>query len=182
MLTIVLPASNGEVFDEQTNEFLFYPEVILKLEHSLVSISKWESKFHKAYIDPLNEQRSMEETIYYIECMTLNPEEVPDGSYRRLTQNDIFTIQEYMNDPMTATVISKMGDSSRKPAKKITNEEIYQLMIANNIPVEFEEWHINRLMTLIEVCQIKGQPQKKMGKNEALEYQRKLNAQRRKKH
>lgn len=182
MLTIEIPASNGELFDEKTNEFLYLPAVTMYLEHSLISISKWEMLTHKAFIDPTTEHRSIEDTLLYIQCMTLNPSDVPPDSYKRLTQEHISKIENYMEDPMTATVINHGPNKPQGPRKKMTNEEIYQLMIVNGIPVEFEKWNINRLMTLIDVCQIKGQPPKKMGKNEALEYQRQLNQARRAKH
>lgn len=178
MLTITLPESKGEYFNEATNEFLYFPEVTLELEHSLVSISKWEAKWHIPYITPDNKPKTLEQSIDYIRCMTLN--EVPDECYNRITQVEMDKITAYMEDPMTATTV-RHGDNNKPSKKIITSEEIYYMMIANQIPVEFETWHINRLMMLIDVCQVKGNPGKKMGRNETLEYQRQLNAARRKK-
>ena len=180
MLTIVIPATKqAELWDEKKQEFITIPpkkEVTLCLEHSLISLSKWESKWCKPFLT--REDKNYEETIDYIKCMTLT-KGVDDEVYTRLTRANIEAINKYIEAPMTATYFSK--DNNRKGNNEIiTNELIYYWMIALNIPVEFEKWHLNRLLTLIRVCNIKNQPAKKMSKREIMSRNAALNAARRK--
>lgn len=176
MLQIEIP--EGEEFDERTNEFLYHSACTLTLEHSLVSISKWESKWKKPFIG--RKDKTNEELIDYIRCMTVTPH-VDPGIYRFLSDDDLKRITEYIEDPMTATWFS---DKNKKSNKKetITSEVIYYMMFANQIPKECEKWHLNRLMTLIRVFGEKNQPPKKMGKNELLNRNRALNEARRAKY
>ena len=174
MLRITIPAT--EVYDETTNEFINAKEVTLQLEHSLVSLSKWESKWCKSFFS--KEEKSMEETVDYIKCMTIT-QNVPPETYNRLTQDHIEQISNYINAPMTATYFSddRQGRSSRET---ITSELIYYWMIALNIPFKCEKWHLNRLLTLIRVCNIKNQPPKKMSRREIISRNAALNEVRRK--
>ena len=175
MLQIVVPP--GELYDEQHQEFLAMDkEQILQLEHSLVSLSKWESKWHKAFLG--KEDKTTEEIMDYVRCMTLN-KNVNPNAYRLLTKKNIEEISDYINDPMTATTFSSNNQKGHNK-EILTNEIIYYYMVAFGIPSEYQKWHLNRLMTLIKVCDIKNQPQKKMSKKEIMNRNAALNAARRK--
>ena len=175
MLRIIIPST--EMWDEVNEKFVYSKEYVLQLEHSLVSLSKWESKWCKPFLS--KENKTFEETIDYIRCMTIN-QHIPDEVYNCLTGENIREINEYISAPMTATRFSKdaIGKGSRE---QITSELIYYWMIALNIPFECQKWHINRLLTLIRVCNIKNQPSKKMSRREIMSRNTALNAARRKK-
>ena len=175
MLRIIIPST--EMWDEVNEKFVDSKEYVLQLEHSLVSLSKWESKWCKPFLS--KENKTFEETIDYIRCMTIN-QNIPDEVYNCLTGENIREINEYISAPMTATRFSNdvMGKGSRE---QITSELIYYWMIALNIPFECQKWHINRLLTLIRVCNIKNQPSKKMSRREIMSRNTSLNAARRKK-
>lgn len=175
MLRIIIPST--EMWDEVNEKFVDSKEQVLQLEHSLVSLSKWESKWCKPFLS--KENKTFEETIDYIRCMTIN-QHIPDEVYNCLTGENIREINEYISAPMTATRFSNdvMGKGSRE---QITSELIYYWMIALNIPFECQKWHINRLLTLIRVCNIKNQPSKKMSRREIMSRNTALNAARRKK-
>ena len=166
----------SEQYNEETNEFIDVKPQILKLEHSLVSISKWESKWHKPFLD--NNDKSIEEVMDYIRCMTINP--VSEYVYYSLTQDNITTIQNYIDDPMTATTIKSIPGKHNNEI--VTSELIYYWMVALEIPFECEKWHINRLLTLIQICNIKNQPAKNMSKREVMNQNRLLNEARRAKY
>ena len=175
MLRITVPAS--EQWDEVNEVFISGPEQTLQLEHSLISLSKWESKWHKAFLG--KEEKSKEETLDYIRCMTLN-QNIDTEVYHRLTPQNIEQINAYISDPMTATHFNDDG-IKHTGREIITSELIYYWMVSLNIPVEFEKWHLNRLLTLIKVCNIKNTPPKKMSKGEIMRRNAALNAARRKK-
>lgn len=165
-----------ELWDEEKEEFIDPKEETLKLEHSLVSLSKWESKYHKPFIT--KEQKTRAETIDYIRFMTLNKNVDPD-IYYCISNEDMDKINQYIEDPMTATTFS--GKDKGASREQITAELIYYWMIALNIPFECQKWHLNKLLTLIRVCNIKNAPPKKMGKNDLMRRNAALNAARRKK-
>jgi hypothetical protein len=148
----------------------------LQLEHSLVSLSKWESKWNKPFLS--KDFKTHEETLDYIKCMTINQNIDPDV-YNGLTSEHITMINNYIESPMTATTFSdsKQNKSNREI---ITSELIYYWMIALNIPFECQKWHLNRLLTLIRVCNIKNAPPKKMSKRATASQYAALNAARRK--
>lgn len=173
MLTITIPAT--EEYDDAREEFIETQEQTLILEHSLVSISKWESKWHKPFLSKDN--KTPEETIDYIRCMTIT-KNVDPNIYYALTPDIVKQINEYIENPMTATWFS---DKSQKKSSKevVTSELIYYWMTALQIPFECDKWHLNRLMTLIQIASIKNQPPKKMSKKDAMNQQRALNAARR---
>ena len=175
MLEITIPKQ--EYFDENRLEFVYVPEQHLTLEHSLVSLSKWESKWHKPFIQ--EESKTMEESLDYIRCMTVN-KNVDPMAYRGITSDLLKQINDYIDAPMTATWFSKEQSKGGK-GEVITSELIYYWMIALQIPVEFEKWHLNRLITLIKVCNIKNAPPKKMSRREIMERNRRLNSARKKK-
>ena len=177
MLRLTIPAR--EFYIEETNEFITTKEQTLQLEHSLVSLSKWESKWCKSFISS-REEKTREETIDYIKCMTIT-QNVDPSVYTYLTQDNINQVLEYINAPMTATYFSddKTGKTNREP---ITSELIYYWMVSLQIPFKCEKWHLNRLITLIRVCNLKNQPPKKMSKRDLMSRNAKLNAARRQKH
>lgn len=176
MLTILV--KGNEYFDEQKSEFVTTKDTVLNLEHSLISLQKWESKWHKPFLTSKNEQKSNEELLDYIRCMTLNTGSIPDMVYLSLTDSQLEEIGKYINDPMTATTFS--GPDHAKSNEVITAEIIYYDMIALNIPTEYRKWHLNQLMTLIKVCSIKNEPPKKMSKSSIMRRNSALNAARRK--
>lgn len=177
MLQLHIPAR--EYFDDETQEFKTLKDTVLQLEHSLISISKWESKWKKPFLS--NEMRTLEESRDYVRCMTLNSN-VQDLTYDLLTQEDFAKVKEYIDDKMTATWFNR--DQEKKGTGRgptITSELIYYWMISYNIPFECQKWHLNRLLTLIEVCEIKNTPPKKMSKKELYARNKALNDARRKK-
>ena len=174
MLKITIPAR--EMFDEKTQTFFSIKEQTLQLEHSLVSLSKWESKWCKSFLS--SKEKTREETIDYIKCMTITQNVNPEV-YNYLSNSNIQDINDYIEAPMTATTFN---DSSQKGRNKeiITSELIYYWMISLNIPMECQKWHINKLLTLIRVCDIKNAPPKKMGRKETINRWAELNAARKK--
>lgn len=175
MLRIIIPAE--EFWDEVKEEFIYGKEQPLQLEHSLVSLSKWESKWGKAFFGRQN--KTEEEILDYVKCMTLTQNVNPDV-YRRLTAANYDAINTYIEAPMTATFFSE--DSLPKSSREIvTAELIYYWMITFNIPVEFQKWHLNKLLTLIRVCNIKNSPPRRRSTREIMRRNAALNAARRKK-
>lgn len=175
-LPIKIPAR--EFFDSENGRFITVKETSLVLEHSLLSISKWESKWHKPYLT--SNQKTPEESLDYIRCMCLNHDVDPNVFYG-LDQKTIKEIADYIANPMTATTFNRKD--KKQSREIITNELIYFWMTSFNIPFDpCQKWHLNRLLTLIEVASIKNQPPKKMGKREMLNQRNALNAQRRAKY
>lgn len=173
MLQITIPAMN-DLWDERNQQFLSIKETTIQLEHSLLSISKWESKWNKSFIN--TKDKTEDELIDYIKCMTIT-KNVDSNIYVCLTAENIQEIVNYINAPMTATTIRDTGKSNHEI---VTSELIYYWMISLNIPVKFEKWHLNRLITLIRVCSIKNQPAKKMSRGEIMQRNAALNAARKK--
>lgn len=174
MLQITIPAA--EAWDESRQEFVSVKEQILQLEHSLVSLSKWESRWHKAFLS--KNDKTEEELRDYIRCMTLT-QNVNPNVYQFLTNENLRQIKEYIDDPMSATVITSTPNGNKSSREVVTSELIYYWMIALNIPPEYQKWHLNRLLKLIEVCNIKNTPPKKRSKSEIMRSNAALNAARR---
>ena len=172
MLTITIPPI--ESFDETNEEFITAKGAVLLLEHTLVSLSKWESKWCKPFLS--KDDKTYEETVDYIACMTIT-QNVDPTIYKTLPNSIIEQVNEYIDRPMTATVIRQRTKGSREI---ITAEIIYYWMIALQIPFECQKWHLNRLLTLINVCNIKNGPQKKMSQRDVMRRNAELNAARRK--
>lgn len=173
MLTIIVPAS--ESFDPITETFFQTKEQKLELEHSLLSIAKWESKWEKPFLDK-NTQKTVEESRDYIRCMTITQNVKPEV-YSALTNENYQQISDYLEAPMTATWFT---DTQNKPPSReiITAEVIYYYMAALQIPFTCEKWHFNRLMTLIRVCSEKNKPPKKMSQRAIMSQNQAINAAR----
>lgn len=185
MLEITVPEQHYEFFDEDLEQFFYIDldhDVVLRLEHSLKALRKWENKTHKPFIK--DEEKTKEEIIEYIRCMTLNEEKIPPEAYQLIPNEELIRIKEYIDDPMTATWFKKNKNGMMGTSREvITAEIIYYWMIALNIPREYEEWHLNQLMTLIKVVSIKNNPKKeKVNKRDAARERAALNAQRRAKY
>lgn len=172
MLKIDVPKI--ELYDNAKEEFRSIDPFLLTLEHSLVSISKWESKWHKPFLE--NNNKTEEELRDYIRCMTLTQNVNPEF-YNYIPRGIVEIIENYIDDPMTATTIRDSRD--RPPSHQVvTNELIYYWMLQLGIPFECQKWHLNRLLTLIKVCEAKSNP-KKMSKKDVYSQNAKLNAMRR---
>lgn len=174
MLKITIPAS--ELFDG-VGGFIYTKEQTLQLEHSLVSLSKWESKWHKAYLT--KKKKTLAELQDYVRCMTLT-QNVDPNVYLAITPDILRQVDAYINESMTATTFH----NRKKPGGRqeiITTEIIYYWMICHNIPFECQKWHLNRLLTLINVCTVKGQKPEKLSASELRAQHRAINAANRKK-
>lgn len=174
MLQIVTP--EVESFNNETNTFIidFKPQT-LQLEHSLVSLSKWESTWCKPFL--VKGDKTQAESVDYVRCMTLT-QNVDPRIYEHLSQENIDAVTRYIDAPMTATTF--FTPNTGHGNEIITSEIIYYWMIALNIPFECQKWHLNRLLTLIKVCTLKNQPTKKLSQAEMIERNRALNEMRRK--
>ena len=168
-----------ELWDEDKCEFFYIPQhtTTLNLEHSLISISKWEAKWKKAFLG--REQKTPEQSLDYIRCMTLTPN-VSKNVYMALNNDHMKLVNDYIDDPMTATTFSQAQEARSGFSREIvTSELIYYWMTIHHIPMECQKWHLNRLLTLIKVCNIKQQKPKKMSQRAIYEQNRALNAKRR---
>lgn len=165
------------MYDPEKNLFVVSKGGVITLEHSLVSLSKWESKWKVPFLN--DKSMTHEQLIDYVKCMTIT-QNVDPNLYYLLTTNDVQTIVKYIEDPMTATTINESQSKlSRGGPKIITSELIYYWMTALNIPFECQKWHLNRLLTLIRVAAIEQQPPKKMNPKDAMRQQHALNQARR---
>lgn len=174
MLKITIPGE--ELWDEKEEVFIYKEDITLQLEHSLVSVSKWEAKWHKPFLG--DEEKTIEETIDYIRCMTLT-QNVDPLVYHSIDGDLIQKVKDYISDSMTATWFSNT-DKNQPRHEIITSEIIYYWMITLNIPFECQKWHLNRLLTLIRVCNVKNAPPKKLSRREIMERNAAINAARRK--
>lgn len=175
MLSIVVPES--ELWDEKNNRFIFVKETHLKLEHSLISISNWEMKWHVSYFD--EKEKTDEQAFDYLKCMALNRDKIDDNVFYALTREHVEAINAYMLDQMTATTIGDIKKESPNRRQRVTSELIYYWMIAFGIPFSCDKWHINRLIMLIRVCAEENKPKKeRKAKDIAADY-RAINAARR---
>lgn len=173
MLQIII--AGDEHYNEETQTFFTVNDVVLNLEHSLISLSKWESEFQKPFLGP--GKLSSEEMLGYIRAMVLTPN-YPSDALSRLSQENLLSINEYINSKQSATTFGSLPEKPAK-AETITSELIYYWLVAFNIPFEVENWHLNRLFSLIRICNIKqSKPGKKMSKSQIAARNRELNAQR----
>lgn len=172
MLTITVGAT--DVYDEPSGKFSIQGGIELQLEHSLVSVSKWESKFEKPFLG--KGEKTWEETLAYIQYMVLTPNP-PEDFLEKLSKENLETIHAYIDRKMTATWFSDQPGAPRS-REVITSELVYYWMTVFNIPFECENWHLNRLFTLIRICNVKQAKPKKMSRGEIMQRNRELNAQR----
>lgn len=177
MLRIQIPKS--QIVDDETgNVYRAEHDWTLFLEHSLISVQKWEAKWHVAFLN--GKSRTFEQTIDYLRCMTLSPSVVPDEVYYCIPQSELRKVLDYVDDPMTATRVNDGNDTKtgygRKIGKEVvTAEVIYYWMISLNIPTEYRKWHLNQLLTLIRVINAKNQPKKKRRMKDVLEEYKSIN-------
>lgn len=175
MLTIKIP--DREWFNDITQEFITVKGTTLQLEHSLVSLSKWEAKWNIPFLS--KDEKTIEQTLDYIRCMTIT-QNVNPMVYEQLSEENIEQINKYINTSKTATTFNNLDHKSSREI--VTSELIYYWMIALNVPMECQKWHLNRLLTLIRVCNAKNAPPKKMSARDIMSRNSALNAARRKKY
>lgn len=174
----LLDFKGARLFNEETLEFTYVSPRIVKLEHSLISLSKWEGRHHKAFLKE-NAKHTMEEQLDYIYCMCID-KDVDPMIFASLSETEIKKIQDYISDPMTAVKFRDEKSGGSKAGRDVvTADLIYYWMVSLQIPFECEKWHLNRLLALIRVCNIKNAPEKKMSKNEIYARNRALNKSRR---
>jgi len=174
VLKLTIPGP--ELFNEKTNEFIKNEAVVLELEHSLVSLSKWESFWEKPFLG--NDKKTPEQTLSYLQYMILSPEVSPEV-FTRFTDEHIVQVNSYIEAKMTATWFREPPGRKSRNAEVITAELVYYWMISLNIPFECQYWHLNRLLTLIKVCSQKNSAGEKMSKSDLAARNRSLNAERR---
>lgn len=172
-----LTVKGEELFDEESNRFVETDGTVLDLEHSLVSISKWEAKYEIAFLS--DTKKTNEQVLDYVRFMSLSGD-VSDEVLGRLSNENVKQINNYIASKQSATrFMQKPGGAPSR--EKVTSELIYYWLIALQIPWETQHWHLERLLTLVEVCQRKNQAQnpKKMNKSDMVKQRQALNAQRR---
>lgn len=168
MLQINLPI---EMWDEGKQEFVYLQGQTLQLEHSLAALSKWESKMGKPFLS--KDSKTYDESLEYLKCMMLTPD-VSEDTYEYLMRHKLKAIDEYINSSMTATILPPNRGRKGRP-ETVTAELIYYWMITMQIPAEYEHWHLNKLITLIGVCNVKNSPTKKRSSDDILRDQMALN-------
>lgn len=167
-----------ELYDPKTNRFISIPACTLRLEHSLISLAKWESKWHIPYFD--NAKKTPTQELDYIRCMAIGPVK-SDLVFEVLTVDAILSIKNYINDVMTATTFQKKSEG-RVKKEIVTAETLYARMFIHGIPIECEKWHLNRLLTLLRVCDLQNAPREKMTKKQTAAWNAEQNAARRAKY
>ena len=176
MTEIVIPK-----YQQITDDFevIDCPGFTLKIEHSLLAISKWESRFRKPYLE--QKEFTYEEFVYYVECMALNPEDLPDDWVNKLTMDSAKEIQAFIEDKPSATVIKRQPEKPGGSKRFTTSELIYAYMAQARIPYSAETWNIYRLLNVLEIISIDNNPdKKKVSKADTLRKYRAMNAARRK--
>lgn len=167
---------SGTLFDEKTFEFIHVKDTNLKLEHSLISVSKWETEWKIPFLT--DKEKTKQQLDDYIRCMSISGD-IDPNAIKLISQDDRIRISNYIGDKKTATWFSNTDDHKSKSSEQVTSELIYYWMIAYHIPPEYEKWHLSRLLTLIEICERKNAPAKKMSESEIIARNKALNAQRR---
>ena len=179
---LIIKVGEKELFDPETETFFHTKPITIRMEHSLISISKWESHWEKPFLRTEGVVKGMSgyaEELYYIKFMILGT--VPDNIPEILFHSHLLEIREYISKKYTATVVRREGPKRAPSRQIITTELVYYWMIKFGIPMECEKWHFNRLLMLIDVCNIKDTPQKdnKMTGQEAANYMNRVNTERR---
>ncbi len=173
---LTLTVGGTESYNEQTDKFVFVGGTQLQLEHSLVSLSKWESQHEKPFLG--KGDKSPEEIFDYVRCMALD-EETPEEIFYQLNEDNFKAVNAYLDKKMTATWFSNVSAAPRS-SEVITSELIYYWMTVFQIPFECQHWHLNRLFTLIRICNEKQAKPKKMSRSEIAQRNRELNERRKK--
>lgn len=178
MLEVIIP--EDEFYDQSTNKFITIPSCKIVIEHSLISVAKWESKWHMPYLS--DSPRSPIQELDYIKCMIIGS--IPnDLTLKTLSAENIKLIRDYINNPMTATTFQKNSKSTGRGKKENTTAEtIYAHMFAHSIPIDCQKWHLNRLLTLLRVCDLKNSPRDKMTKKQTAMWNAEQNALRKAKY
>lgn len=166
-----------EHYDYRTNTFFRTKEYSYSLEHSLVAVAKWEAKWHKPFLT--DEPRTREELLSYIQCMDRNDN--PEEAYKYLETEQINRISDYISDPMTASCVTE-APSTQINGEQITSELMYYWMVALQIPFECQYWHLNRLIMLVRICNVKNSKQQKRPMHDVVAERNRLNAARRAKY
>lgn len=174
-----LKIKEKEFFDTSTNKFIQIPECTLTLEHSLISLAKWEAKWKVPYYD--DKTKTPAQDLDYIRCMVVGPIK-NEAVFQALEFDDIMKIQEYMADSMTATTFKTNIKQTKQKREVMTAEVIYSHMFAHSISIECQKWHLNRLLTLIKVCNLQNSPREKMTKKQTTQWNAEQNAARRAKY
>ena len=174
MIRISTPS--GEYYDDRRQEFVTVTGQTVLLEHSLRSLAKWEARWKKPFLSKNEKTRA--ESIDYVRCMAVTPN-IDPSIFETLTDASLAQINQYINDPMTATTFSNRNQTKKPSREIITAELIYYWMVALQIPFECQDWHLNRLLTLIHVCEVKNQPKKKINQRDAASERTRLNRARR---
>lgn len=174
---LVLNVTGIELYNDKTEQFETTPDFTVTLEHSLVSLSKWESKHEKPFLG--KDEKTLDETLDYIESMLVSsPAFLPQGWVHRFSEEDLETIHNYIDAKRSATWFSDLNQRPENNGEVITSELVYYWLIAFQIPFECETWHLSRLFTLIRICSAKNSKPKKMTRSEIAARNRELNAKR----
>lgn len=163
-----------EVFNDEDQTFDTIDGAVLDLEHSLISLSKWESKHQKPFLS--SGERTREEVFDYLKAMIVTPNVDPDV-LNHCSPEDLESIQKYIDSTQSATTFGTMPER-RGPGEVITSELIYYWMVAYSIPSEYQYWHLNRLFALIRICNIKNSKPTKVSRTEIAKRNREINEQR----
>jgi hypothetical protein len=171
---LVITIVEDELFNNETQEFIPINSVTLELEHSLLSVSKWESKYQKPFLAA--GEKSVDEIFDYIKLMVIT-KDVPPEVFGRFSSQNLDAVNAYIESKQSATTF---GEMPKKPGRSetITSELIYYWMVMFNIPFECETWHLNRLFSLIRICNVKNSKPKKMSRSEMIQQRNELNARR----
>ncbi len=172
MLTLIITGT--ELFDEENQEFLTVDETTIELEHSLLSVSKWEAKFQKPFLT--NGEKTTEEILHYIKMMVLTPG-FSDELFSKFSEQNFKEINDYIDSNESATTFSDLPKTGGR-SEIVTSELIYYWLVTFRIPFECQTWHLSRLFSLIRICNLKNTKPKKMSKREIAERNRDLNARR----
>jgi hypothetical protein len=178
---LTLNVEGDEFFDSEKQMFFYTKPSLINLEHSLISVAKWEAHWKKPYLPSWSApgMQGPVEELDYIRCMIIGKfeEHIP----ALIQQNHLAEVRAYMLDSHTASVSHRIGKSETSK-KTVTSELIYFWMIKFGIPFECEKWHFNRLLSLIDVCNLKEAElsgKNKMSAQESAEWRNQLNKKRR---
>jgi hypothetical protein len=167
------------LWDEETETFVEHIVSSIDFEHSLASMSKWESKWEQAFLG--RTEKTAEQVYDYLSMMCLTPG-VTREQILGLSQENFTQINEYIESQQTATKFAEQPNR-RGSGEQITSDLVYYWMVAFRIPWEAQYWHLNKLLALVRICNAKqsGKTQK-VPRHDTAQRNRDLNAERRKKY